>query len=49
MYMADRCLPPTESGGISKAQYVRYRAMIEQHQPLTPELEYLKLAYLPPR
>lgn len=49
MYMTDCGLPPTAEGGISKEQFARYRALIEQKQPLTTELEYLNLGYLPPR
>lgn len=49
MFMTDCGLTPSEMGGISRDQFTEYRAMIEQQQPLTTELEYLNLGYLPPR
>jgi hypothetical protein len=49
MFMTDCGLTPSEMGGISRDQFTAYRAMIEQKQPLTAELEYFKLGYLPPR
>ncbi len=49
MYMADKGLRSTETGGINKDQYMRYRERIESVQPLSTELEHLKLGYLPPK
>lgn len=49
MYMADCGLSTTESGGITKDQFMRYREKIELAQPLTTELEYTGLGYLPPK
>jgi len=49
MYMADKGLRSTETGGINKDQYMRYRERIEHVQPLSTELEHLKLGYLPPK
>jgi hypothetical protein len=47
--MSDCGLPPTEVGGISKEQFMEYRAQIEDRQPISSELEYVNLGFLPPR
>jgi hypothetical protein len=49
MYMTDRGLPPSTEGGVSRDQFMRYREILEPLQPLTRELDYLQLGYLPPR
>jgi hypothetical protein len=47
--MSDCGLPPTEVGGISKEQFMEYRAQIEDRQPISSELEHVNLGFLPPR
>ena len=49
MYMTDNGLEPTMNGGITKDQYMRSRERIEFMQPLSAELEYLRLGFLPPK
>ena len=47
--MTDNGLGPTISGGVTKDQYMRYRERIEFMQPLSAELEYLQMGFLPPK
>ena len=49
MYMTDQGLGPTINGGVTKDQYMRYRERIEFMQPLSAELEYLQMGFLPPK
>ena len=45
--MEDIGLKPSMRGGLSPGQFVRFRERVEQEQPLTPELEQLRMGFLP--
>lgn len=47
IYLDDMNLKPSIEGGITKEQFRKYRQVIELKQPLSNELSYLKLGFLP--
>lgn len=47
LYLEDNNIAITKRGEISMESFVKYRVMIEPEQPLSRELEYLNLGFLP--
>ena len=45
--MEDNCIAITPRGEMTVDSFLRYRALIELEQPLSKELEYFQLGFLP--
>lgn len=47
LFMDDNCIAITPRGEMSVDGFLRYREMVEMEQPLSKELEYFNLGFLP--
>lgn len=46
--MDEKRIATSRKGEVDKANFVRFRTLVEDEQPISNELEYLSLGFLPP-